>query len=312
MKTVLVTAVGGDIGYGIVRALRAADYDLRIIGCDIRDYNASRDLVDVFHVCPPYRNATDWLAFIRKALKEESCDYLWPVSEPEIRLLPDEGDSLSPVRVVMNTPEVLDVALDKKRTADFLLSHDIKAPATVLPGEDVVFGFPRVLKEREGYGSHGVEIARDEAAQNAALERMRDPVIQEYVGSPGEEYTMTVFSDGDCVNHIAFRRTLGFGGMSRYVELVQDEALFVIAERIAGAFHLQGSVNVQLRKQGDDYYVFEINPRISSTIGFRRQLGFNDVLWWLDLLEGRKIAPYIAPEGRIHGARVLDEKLFFD
>ena len=312
MKTVFVTAVGGDIGYGVVKALRASDNALRIIGCDIKEYNASRDLVDAFYLSPPYDDPLKWLTFIRRVLAEEACDYFWPVTEPEIRILMDMREPLTGGSVVMNTREVLDVALDKKHTADFLAAQGIGTPLTLLPGDDMTLRFPCVVKERQGYGSHGVTVAGDESALSEALARMHNPLIQESVGTPEEEYSLTVFSDGRVTNHIAFRRELGFGGMSRYVELVRDEAFAQIALRVADALHLRGSVNVQLRRQDGDYYVFEINPRISSTIGFRMQLGFNDVAWWIDLMEGKEVAPYTAPNGRIHGARIVDEKLFYD
>lgn len=41
MKTVLITAVGSDIGYGIIKALKASQHDLYMIGCDINQYNMS-------------------------------------------------------------------------------------------------------------------------------------------------------------------------------------------------------------------------------------------------------------------------------
>jgi carbamoyl-phosphate synthase large subunit len=141
---------------------------------------------------------------------------------------------------------------------------------------------------------------------------MENAVIQEYVGSADDEYTMTVFSDGDIVNQITFKRTLGLGGMSRFVELVHDESLNEVAGKIAGLFGLRGSINVQMRKRNNRFCVFEINPRISSTIGFRNQLGFNDVAWWIDMQEGKQVKKYDTPEAKVHGVRSVEEKLFFE
>lgn len=59
--------------------------------------------------------------------------------------------------------------------------------------------------------------------------------------------------------------------------------------KIAEATGLVGSINVQTRKlEGAEVYVpFEINPRISSTLLFRKKFGFDDAVWWLDVLQGR-------------------------
>ena len=66
-----------------------------------------------------------------------------------------------------------------------------------------------------------------------------------------------------------------------------------------------------MRNQYEIFYVFEINPRISSTIGFRSLLGFNDVAWWIDLVEGNKIKKYEYPNEKVYGVRSVEEKLFF-
>ena len=62
MKRIFVTAIGGDIGYGIIKALKMSNYNLHIVGCDIKKYNASYDLVNNFLVCPPYKNEKAKLA----------------------------------------------------------------------------------------------------------------------------------------------------------------------------------------------------------------------------------------------------------
>jgi carbamoyl-phosphate synthase large subunit len=41
------------------------------------------------------------------------------------------------------------------------------------------------------------------------------------------------------------------------------------------------TVGVFARKHEGEYYIFEINPRFSSTVHIRSKMGFNDVLWSL-------------------------------
>ena len=65
-----------------------------------------------------------------------------------------------------------------------------------------------------------------------------------------------------------------------------EEYLNGIAERIAKATDLVGYINIQTRRVGDIFLPFEINPRISGTILFRKKFGFDDVLWWIDVLSG--------------------------
>ena len=134
-----------------------------------------------------------------------------------------------------------------------------------------------------------------------------DYVYQAYIDSD-DEYTVGVFRDGDVLNTIAFRRQLK-NGYSNLVELVHDEELDRIAAECARLFDLTGYINIQLRKKDGRYFIFEINPRISGTVRFRSMLGFNDVLWWLDLLDGKHTEPYTCPYRTAVGIRELNEKM---
>lgn len=310
MKKILVTAVGGDIGYAVIKAIKASHHDLYIIGCDIKKYNISYDLVDEFYVCPPYRNVDTWTDYMTEMITKNKVDYFWPVTEPEIKIVNEKPELFSAVRVVMNQSNVLRVAMDKGETARFLNENGVFTPKTWTSVPENETTYPVIVKEKFGCGSHAVALvnSRDELIQ--AFNEMENPVVQEYIGDKSDEYTLTVFSDGNIVNSIAFKRELGFGGMSRYVELSHDRKLSDIAVKIAKMFDLHGSINVQMRKTDGDYYVFEINPRISSTMGFRMQLGFNDVSWWIDMFEKIKIEEFVTPEGVIYGARSVEEKIF--
>ena len=134
-------------------------------------------------------------------------------------------------------------------------------------------------------------------------------VVQKYVGSSEDEYTVGAFSDGGQIRSVAFRRTLGFGGMSVRVETVVDETLDDIVRRAAELLELKGSINIQLRKENGKYYIFEINPRLSSTVRFRYKLGFKDVIWWLEMLDGVSTTDDFKINDGVIGLRYIDEMI---
>lgn len=312
MKKIFLTAIGGDIGYGIIKALKNSSLDLFYIGCDIQKYNYSYDEVDKFYISPPYRDEKNWMEFILKVLRENEADYFWPVTEPEIKIVSKYIDQFSFCKVIINQDNILKIALDKGNTAKTLAEAGVKTPETYYSVETCDDTFPKIVKEKFGCGSHGVRKVDNKEELISAFNDMKDPIIQRCVGDSSEEFTMTIFSDGKIINNIAFQRTLGFGGMSRFVKLVHDPKLDEIAGKIAKVLNLQGSINVQMRKENEEYYVFEINPRISSTMGFRLKLGFNDAAWWLDMIEGKDIDQYIAPQKQVYGVRNVEEKLFYE
>lgn len=312
MKRILISAIGGDVGYGVIKALKASSHDLYFVGVDVKKYNAAYDLMDEFYEAPPFSDVPKWLQFVQEIIKKCQIDIFWPITEPEMKIVDKNRDLFEQVHVVMNKSNILEIALDKAKTASFLQANGIQTPKTWDSIEYCEQKFPLIVKEAFGCGSHAVKLVNDRKELEQAVLEMQNPIIQEYVGNESDEYTLAVFTDKKTVNHIAFKRTLGLGGMSQYVELVVDEEFKNIAETIAYAFKLEGSVNIQMRKKNGKYYVFEINPRISSTIGFRYRLGFNDVSWWLDMIEGNEIFPYHSPEKNVYGIRAVEEKIFFE
>ena len=84
-----------------------------------------------------------------------------------------------------------------------------------------------------------------------------------------------------------------------------------MCEAVAQGLGLRGSMNIQLRLTDKGPRIFEINPRISSTVLMRHRLGYTDVLWALDEVEGRSVVFPEIPQGRImvrvQGATVVIE-----
>ena len=50
---------------------------------------------------------------------------------------------------------------------------------------------------------------------------------------------------------------------------------------LADSLDFTGCLNVQLKMTNDGPKIFEINPRISSTVMMRHKIGFKDCLWWI-------------------------------
>ena len=89
-----------------------------------------------------------------------------------------------------------------------------------------------------------------------------------------------------------FKRNLSAGGYSNYGEVISNIPIENLLVKIADLLNLTGSINVQLRIHNGLPTVFEINPRISSTVLVRDLLGFNDVLWSIQDRSGIKLSSY--------------------
>ncbi len=290
-KNIFITAVGGDIACATLRCIHSGyNYDL-IIGCDISSYVQGRTYLDKFIQAPPYSDEVSYILFIKKVCIKYNITHLLPMSEPEIIIINKYRDWFNEngILLMINTSFILDIAMSKYNTASYLMQIGIPTPKTYRFDEYAgQLCYPLVVKANHGRGSKDVTIVNNDAEYKVVISRIIDPIIQEYIGTPEEEYTMCIFSNGLETFSLTFKRKLGFGGMSIMVEVANDNRLTEMANIIAQNMNLVGSINVQMRKDADKYYIFEINPRISSTVGFRHLFGFKDVIWWLQYLDGYK------------------------
>jgi carbamoyl-phosphate synthase large subunit len=309
-RNVFVTAIGGDIACATLRCIvrnHASDY---IIGCDIAPHVQGIMYVNEFVIAPAYKDIYAYLSFIKKICIEKKITHFLPMTEAEIKIMNYNRDFFQEhnIKLMINNELVIQIASSKYKTASFLRSHNILAPQTFYE-EDYKdkLSYPIIIKPDSSCGSKNIHIVYNDEEILSALSKPNHYVFQEYIGSADEEYTVGIFSDGNDIKSIALKRKLGFGGMSVFVETIDDPKVDKIAIQVAKSLQLKGSINIQMRKMQEYYYIFEINPRISSTVGFRDMFGFHDVIWWLDLLDGiENNVEYKTVAGRI-GIKTLDE-----
>lgn len=291
--TFLVTAVGGDVGASVVRCLRDGYPDSLILGSDMKPYVQSADTIDALFALPSYRDAAYITALLR-ICEEHQVSHLIPVNEGEISVISRHLDQFlaRSILVVIHPESMIHILQSKHETANFLAAHGISAPKTWLVSEkDQITNFPLIAKLDHSAGGRNMILIHSKEQLDAT--NLSDSyILQQQVGTETSEYTMTVFSDG-CTpaSYICYRRQLGMGSMSVFVETVNFDWLQSLADKIADCFSLRGSLNIQFRIDHGQYYIFEINARFSSTVHFRHLMHFTDVLWWVEMLSGHTVHP---------------------
>jgi carbamoyl-phosphate synthase large subunit len=305
---VVVTAVGGGaLGSQLMKALRSASTPYRIIGCDVKNESPGLMEADATYLLP-FANAPDYCDVLRAVCTRENAKVVLVGSEPEIKRL--SGASMEGLFIPLNPPNVLDVCFDKVKTMKRVSSLGFRTPRTewVETVEDLkqIDFFPVVIKPAVGSGgSTHVYIAqsREELLSFGSylLSLGHKTIVQEYVGTPHDEYTVGVLlsMDGVLVNSIAMLRYLS-GAMSVRSAVVNrtgrtdlGSSLAVstgISQGFLGAFPevtrpcealaeklgCRGAVNIQCRMVDGEPWVFEINPRFSGTTSSRALLGYNE------------------------------------
>jgi carbamoyl-phosphate synthase large subunit len=243
--------------------------------------------------------------------------------EPELLLFADNRQKIEDAGIFLpiNDTELIKTCMDKSKTNKKLAELGFPAPRYLTVRNESEFDeidwFPVVVKPSTGGGgSANVYIAQTMTELKALAAYLglgsitNGFMIQEYVGTPDQEFTVGVLHDlnGRYVNSIAVKRHLHSGlsvrtkipnrtgrkelgshlvissGISQG-DIGRYEAVTRQCREIAERLGSRGPLNFQCRFVNGEVRVFEINPRFSGTTSLRAMAGMNEP----DLLVRRHI-----------------------
>ncbi len=310
--TAMITGVGGG-GHGeqILKALRLAETPYRIVGSDMSAYSSGLAQVDEPCIMPPARDPA-YVDSLLGVCRAQRVEVLFHGSEPELRVMSEHRDVFAGAGVFLplNPVEVIDTCLDKVRTMEALTAAGFAVPPykaiRTVEEAEAFKHLPAVLKPSVGGGgSANLYLVQDReelaACARQLLKVQSEFIIQAYVGTPEDEYTVGVLldMDGNLLNSIAIRRYIlsalsnriktpnrtgrsdlgqvlaissgvSQGRIGRFPDVTSQ------CEQIALALGARGSLNIQCRLVDGRVHVFEINPRFSGTTSLRAMVGYNE------------------------------------
>ncbi|MDX6643220.1 MAG: carbamoyl-phosphate synthase large subunit [Solirubrobacteraceae bacterium] len=283
---VLVLGVGGTVSQAILKALALSPLSTRIVAACVTPYAAGLFGADRAYVSP---RADDpgFLQWLDDIVRRDhvhailsGVEEVLDVLAPEAEAIRDRTGSIA----VVAEPSTLAVGRDKLTTCHWLRDRGLPHPRFADSGDTAAVemlveacGFPLLAKPRIGKASEGVALLQ----QPSDLERVRGlggVVVQEYLGTPEEEFTAGCVcdADGSLRATIVMRRQLRFGTTVQ-AEVGEYPDVRTVAERVVSELSPAGPCNVQLRLRDGEPVPFELNVRFSGTASARARLGFNEV-----------------------------------
>lgn len=291
---VLITGIGGNVGQGVLKALRASAMDFHVVGIDMEALSAGFSLVDRYYQTPRTGDPAFYISFEAIA-REEALEAIYVCSPTELEFFAGHKAELEAeleLSIFVNPTDVVSIGSDKLKTAEFLRESGFAYPETVLSTDAIGlerlierYGFPMFAKPRVGFSSRNVFVINSLAELQAASALVPDLVVQRYLPDPQAEYTAATLSGSDkkVRAQIILRRDL-LQGTTYRTELIEDKHLQEQVVQIVEALGAIGPCNLQFRVLDGTAYVFEINPRFSGTSGIRYLYGFNDCEMIFNLL----------------------------
>lgn len=315
MIKILITAIGGG-GHGdqILKALRmVAPQRYQLFGADVNPHCPQASLVDRFFTLPA-ANSQAYLPALYQVCKDLEVQVLFHGCEPELLVFAENRKKIETLGILLpiNDTGLIRLCMDKVEMNARLAALGFPSPRYLAVTSHADFKgidwFPVVVKPALGSGgSANVFIAQTMGELRGLADYLGLGIttpgfmVQEYVGTPDDEYTVGVLHDlnGRYLNSIAVRRHLRSGlsirasvtnrtgrtelgsrlvissGVSQG-DIGRFEEVTVQCREIADRLGSKGPLNFQCRLVEGKVRVFEINPRFSGTTSLRAMVGLNE------------------------------------
>lgn len=280
----------------------------KIIATDMQATAPALTEADVVEIVPAVY-ADNYINTLMDICVKHNVDAIISLNDLELPILASNIETFKSIgaRVIVSSPDIIDICFDKYKTSEFLSKIGIKSPKTYISFEnavnalkDKILKFPVIIKPRWGSGSIGIEIANDfddlEILYNYIKKKVKKSIlatasisddsvlIQEYIN--GTEYGLDIMNDLNgkyCGVSIKKKLSMRAGETDKAVTIKNDEIYFIgrtIGEKLKHIANLDCDI---LEKNGE-FYVLELNPRFGGGYPFSHEAGVNmpkAIISWL-------------------------------
>lgn len=249
--------------------------------------------------------------------KEQKIDALLCLNDLELPILSENKvrfEALG-VKVIVSDPEVIDIAFDKYKTAQWVESIGLNAPKTYVTlasaNEALAKGeiaFPLFMKPRWGSGSIGLETIDDmeelDIYYHLLMKKIKKTILatasvgDEYImiqeKLTGNEFGLDVMNDLEGNNvAVSVKQKLAMraGETDKAITVDLPEVCEIGATIGRNLKHI-GNLDVDIMQRANgDYCVLELNPRFGGGYPFSYEAGANMPKAILQWLKGEKVDP---------------------
>lgn len=249
--------------------------------------------------------------------REQKIDALLSLNDLELPILAENKARFEElgVKVIVSDPQVIDIAFDKYKTAQWVESLGLVAPKTYVRLEDAKkalaageIEFPLFMKPRWGSGSIGLESIADmeelDIYYNLLMKKIKKTILatasvgDEYImiqeKLTGSEFGLDIMNDLKG-NHVAVsvkqKLAMRAGETDKAVTVDLPEVR-EMGRKIGEALGHIGNLDVDIMQRADGAYcVLELNPRFGGGFPFSYEAGVNMPKAIIQWIKGEDVDP---------------------
>lgn len=257
----------------------------------------------------------DYIDITLEICKNYKVDALLSLNDLELPILANNKHLFEElgVKVIVSSPEVIDICFDKYETAKWVESIGLTSPKTYIRLDDVKkalengeISFPLFMKPRWGSGSIGLESISDmedlEMYYNILMKKIKKTILatasigNEYIliqeKLTGNEYGLDVMNDLDGNNvGVSVKQKLAMRSGETDKAITLDlPVLKNIGEKIGENLKHIGNLDVDIMQRANgEYCVLELNPRFGGGFPFSYEAGVNLPKAIIEWVKGNKV-----------------------
>ncbi|MCK9361068.1 ATP-grasp domain-containing protein [Patescibacteria group bacterium] len=259
---VLITCAGGSA------SLYYAKYLKKQYGIFLAD--ASDKTIARFQGFPfariPFGNDKRFPSTLHRLVKRWKIDVILPGADEELVPVSQYRAKHPNVTAIIPREDFIKLCLNKTRLMKVLDREGISHLLPYTKASNV--RYPAIVKPVYGRGSKGVHRVERASALRGYLElygkRFSDVLVQPHI--EGVEWTVSVIvNDRNRLIGIVPKRVIDKRGITRVAVTERNRVIEELCKKIVERFKPAGPFNVQLKLFKGVPYVFEINPRLSTS-----------------------------------------------
>ena len=277
---ILISGANGDIAISVLKIIKKNfKKKIRIDGSENKVDGKGKFYFNKIIELPPGNKKN----FLRKSLSiYKKYDLIIPTTENEIRVISKNKFYYKNINFLINDEKIINLFLDKLKTYKYLKKNKIgELDFCKSLKDNPIKKFPVFLKTKTGSGNKNYLIIKSKDQLNKLnIKNKKDYIYQEFINTK-KEYTACIYKNDNFENIIIFERILD-KDVTFFAKTINNKKMKNILKNLATKLNFKGSINIQFKMLKNNMKIFEINPRLSSTVLMRDMIGFKDCYWWIN------------------------------
>ncbi|HHV27337.1 MAG TPA: ATP-grasp domain-containing protein [Tissierellia bacterium] len=295
---ILFTAIGKRVQ--LIKYFKNEHY---VVGVDSGNLAPATYFVDEFYKVPRC-DEKNYVNCLIDICKKEKVDMIVPLYEKEFLKLCDSRKLFEEIGTVLllSHKKIIEICNDKLESYKFFIENDIKTPFTYdmksIKKKEV--SFPLIIKPRDGMGSKGVFIVKNEKELNFFIDYVKNPIVQEFV--EGTEYTIDVLCDlkGKVISVVPRERIEVRSGEVSKSKIVKNSNIINATLDLCNKLNIDsdikpvGPLTIQcIVNKSDDIKFIEVNPRFGGGVPLTFEAGVSYQKYFEKMVNGEDILSII-------------------